>query len=184
MYDELTTLRQEIQNWQTRKFTTFAAVSSFAAGLNGFIVLSNVPLDGRIVSCVFYILFLPAMLLTWMLGRFNIKLGTYLAVIGNSRWERGQVYFLQKKGYKAFGLNRIFAILYASMAAISITIAFVTGGLQQQSQVIGAIVWIFFVLLTIAFIASTVLLYRFSYPVNEFIQAWKSVLSEHPELKH
>jgi MFS family permease len=174
------TLRQEIQHWATRKFTVFAAVVSFSTALNGFLALqtSGVAVDWRIASCLFYLFFIPATLLTWLFGRFNMKIGTYLAVVEKSRWERGVAEFNNRSRKTVFGLNRIFAILYASMAAISVFVSFQSVGFQVAELYSNIACWTLFVVLSSSFVFSIYILYQHSYPVEEFTKTWEEVAEE------
>lgn len=177
MNDEALELRREIQNWQTRKFTIFAATTSFVTALSAYLATSadKIDVDWRIVACFFYLIIGAACLVTWLFARFNIKIGTYLWVIENSRWEQYQREFVSSTKDFSYGLNNILAMWYLVMGVAGAGVSYASIGFHSTTSVMESIYWLVFVCGSLLFLYFVWLLFFRSYPVDKFVEDWKRI---------
>lgn len=78
--NEYDSLRQEILNWQDKRFTMVSGSIILVTAILGIIVKNNTSISGEILSSVLLAFLTCVCLLTWYFGTSNSRLGAYIEV--------------------------------------------------------------------------------------------------------
>lgn len=66
---EFDSLRSEIQNWQSRKFTVVGAAIAFVSAINGWMATGGQAVIWHVAAALPLMVLIGAALLTWLAGR-------------------------------------------------------------------------------------------------------------------
>lgn len=122
-----------------------------------------------------------ANLLTWYAGVANSKLAAYIKVFHESeddvapayRWEH-RLQRLKERGLDPQNLNIWITVVYFALALLSVAIPYATAGYSHSGPGIRT----FLPVSALLFIASAVLVVRFSYPRERYEAHWRKIQQE------
>jgi len=129
-YDEYPTIRQEILQWQTIRFTLVTVSAAAVAAIIGFTVQGLYPWQYFIVSDLLFIFLSVTVLLTWYAGTGNRKMGNYLIVFYEEEgkgWQSrmGVINDLSEHKAEKVSLNTLLTWFYLVLGLASFLLVFV-----------------------------------------------------------
>ncbi len=127
-YDEYPSIRQEIIQWQTVRFTLITVSSAAVAAVIGFALNSVGTKYYIFISSLLLVFLCIAVLLTWYAGVGNVKMGTYLAVFYEEEgkgWHRRHsvIKKLSRIYADKLTLNVLLAIFYLVLGIASLLLS-------------------------------------------------------------
>jgi len=165
---EYETLRSEILQWQSRRFTVATITVGFITALEGCVITNSKQWSWDVASLFVVLLLSNAAYLTRLFSRFNTFIGAYLDVFHGSLWNKRQRKF--KEDVKHFNLNHALSLLYMSILIISLCINFAVCDKKPSAFLVSLFVIIFLVL---AFLLWQ-LVFK-SYPWIDYLEKWTVV---------
>lgn len=173
MTEEYQALRQEILEWQTRRFTIVSGAILVVTAVLGWITQSPNEWPWPVASALLLAPLACASYLTWLFGTFNARLGTYLEVFHESKegrkgWEERNKAF--RAGSEMLNLNAALALVYLVLGGVSlfVPIAVAEGDTTGFQYVVLA-------LAAAAFVSAILYVALRSYPRDAYVVKWKSI---------
>lgn len=171
--EEYQALRQEILEWQTRRFTIVSGAIVVVTAVLGWITQNPDEWPWAIASTVLLAPLACACYLTWLFGSFNTRLGTYVEVFhesteGRSGWEKRNREF--RTGREILNLNTALALVYLVLGGVSVCVPIAvakgdTSGFQFAVFALSATV----------FVSTILLVALHSYPRDDYVTKWKGI---------
>lgn len=171
--EEYQALRQEILEWQTRRFTIVSGAIVVVTAVLGWITQNPDEWPWAIASTVLLAPLACACYLTWLFGSFNARLGTYLEVFHESKegrrgWEERNREF--RAGLEILNLNAALALVYLVLGGVSFSVPLaVANGSTSGFQ------YAVFALAAAVFVSTILLATLRSYPRGDYVSKWKAI---------
>ncbi|MBA7493703.1 hypothetical protein ES702_04265 [subsurface metagenome] len=175
MDKEYEALRQEILQWQSRRFTVVGGSIVIVTAILGWVTMAPEKWSWAIASVLPLTFLVSVCYLTWLFIRFNIRIGTYLQVFHESAWERRKRAFLRdikkfRRGIKTFRLSWGLALLYGGLGVVSIVIPHTVCLKPSTKPEI-----ILFTAVAFLFVFMLVVLAFFPHPTQLYISQWQKM---------
>lgn len=175
MDKEYESLREEILNWQEKRFTLASASIVLITTALGFISEGKNTWPWEVSTSIILVFLLCVCLLTWYLGTSNARLGAYIEVFYETedqpyRWHRRNRLFKDDFFlYKILHFNSCLALIYLvlGISAIVVPLKF---GLPIDRKFLYLLIPLIFLFFTMI-----VLLIGFSYPRKRYVAYWQKV---------
>jgi uncharacterized membrane protein YdbT with pleckstrin-like domain len=164
-------LREELLQWQNRRYLVFSSTIVVITALIGWIVTSNNEWNFYVASILPLLIIIGSSLLTRNSSIYTVKIGTYFRVFLNNEWEVAQCLF--NKRAKLMSNNKLFALFYLSISILTNIIFYLETAFVNNWFYI--LIFVFVWLLTLV---SLYYLYYKSYPRKDFMKLWKEVKEE------
>lgn len=171
MDKEYEALRQEILQWQSRRFTIVGGSIIIVTTILGWIITTPAKWSWEIASILPLAFLISACYLTWLFSRFNVMIGAYLEVFHESDWDRRVRVF--KSGIKAIRLNSALALLYSGLGVISVVISYTVCSKPSTKFGIGLFVAVF-----LLFVFMLTNLTFLSYPRKRYVSRWQKIKTQ------
>ena len=188
---EYESLRAEILKWQDRRFDLLKLSISVVTGLLGLkLIFEKLDAPGSsstlwpLISSILLLYLAGANLLTWYAGVANSKLSAYVRVFHEGQestsipmgWET-RLAKLKTKGLDPQNLNWWITIVYAVLAIISVVLPYAATSFAPPG------LWLYgLAVSSAAFLATIILVVRFSYPREHFEACWRQLRDEERSL--
>lgn len=168
-------LRDEISEWQNRRFTLVGVSITVVTALLGFSQIAGIKVTWDFISSLLLFFLSVACWLTAYCGIANVKIGTYLQAFhegheSSFHWESRNSRF-SKVGRKYGNLNQYLGAVYLILAILSLLAPPLMFKPTQSSLFPVLLV----ALMIGAFIASLVWLYKSQGRREEFLKRWLEV---------
>ena len=180
MKEEYASLRQEVLEWQSRRFLLVSTSITLVTGIIG--IGLGVLKDLWIIASSLLLLFLTcAVILSWYAGRANAKISAYLVVFHDSSgsdnktggWESRLMRLKKKPKVDFFTLNHCLTAIYTVLGIVSVLIPWLVAGKPAFSFEQISLIFI-----AVLFICSLILQWKFSYPREGYAKHWLDVKEE------
>jgi type IV secretory pathway TrbD component len=180
MKEEYASLRQEISEWQNRRFLLVGTSITLVTGILG--IGLGVLKDLWIIASSLLLMFLTcAIILSWYAGRANAKISAYLVVFHSttgsddkmSGWESRLIRLKKKPKVDFFTLNHVLVAIYTTLGIMSVLIPWLVAGKPTTS-----LEQIPILVTALLFVGSLILQWKFSYPRDGYVKHWMDVKKE------
>jgi hypothetical protein len=161
-------LRQELMQWQGRRFTVLATVLVIVPTIIGWLVASPAAFSWEIGALFPLLILMCGCQLTWLFSVFTVLIGTYLESQGISEWERRSR--IIRELYRIPSVNSSLSVLYLVLGAVSIAVPAIR---CEKSPTLAGIV--LFSIVALLFVAALVNMAFRSYPRSETLTKWQAV---------
>jgi hypothetical protein len=175
---EYDTLRQEILQWQSRRFTLVTGSLLVVVAILGWAVNAPEKWSWTVVSSILFAMLSIAGYMTWLVGLLCSRIGTYLEVfhendsaeIGWERRHRGRKgNFVSSKG--------AYATMYFGVGIISLAVSLTICKAPPTKRSI-----ILFSLFTASFLSTVIILAFGKRPSNRYIMQWQEIKAQETQL--
>jgi hypothetical protein len=175
---EYDTLRQEIMQWQSRRFSLVTGSLIIVVAILGWAVNAPDKWSWTVVSSILFAMLSIAGYMTWLVGLLNSRIGTYLEVfhendsaeIGWERRQRGRKgNFISSKG--------AYATMFFGVGIISLAVSLTVCKATPTKPSI-----ILFSLFTTSFLSTVMVLAFGKRPWDKYIKQWQQIKSQEAQL--
>jgi hypothetical protein len=171
--DEFNALRNEILNWQEKRFEIIRAACLGLGAVVGGAVAQKQTWDWSLASSAVHVILALAAHMTCTCGYYTTMGGAYIEVFLNGNWEARNRAFRKKTSVPQ--LNRAIALIYFSLAVTANIICYTLCARNPPSQL--TILW---AITAIAMVVSLIRLAFRSYPRDKLVNYWKEIQTEQP----
>lgn len=170
-------LRNELLQWQNRRYIIFSSTLIFIAALLGWFISSDKDWNFYTASILPLLLIVGASFLTRNSTVYSVKIGTYFMVFYNDTWEISQGLF--NKRANIIQTNQYFAVFYLFTSILSNVILFYETKVENLMQPICIFIaaWLF-TLLAIYYVGIK------SYPREKYLDIWREIKESQPLTKN
>jgi len=168
---EYDTLRQEIMQWQARRFSLVTGSLIVVVAILGWAVNAPDKWSWTVVSSILFAMLSIAGYMTWLIGLLNTRIGTYLEVFheedsADIGWERRQ---RDRKG-NFISSKGAYATMFFGVGVISLTVSLTVCKAHPSTRSV-----VLFSVFTASFLATVMVLAFGKRPWDRYIRQWQEI---------
>lgn len=171
---EYETLRKEIMDWQSRRFSVVTGSLVLVIAILGWAVTAPDKWSWTVVSSIIFAMLSIAGYMTLLVGRLITRIGTYLEVFHETDsadigWEKRQ----RKSKGNFISSKGAYATMFFGVGIISLAVSLTVCRAQPTKQSI-----LLFFLFAASLLSTVIVLAFGKRPWNKYIQQWQEIKTQ------
>lgn len=168
---EFETLRDEVRDWQSRRFSLLGISAVLITAFIGWVIQNSQGWAWATASLPVILISTGSCFLTSHCGKMGVRASTYLQVFHRFKWQDRLDLFRQKT--KVLNVNHLLAFFYLAIVLSATTVLYLK--CQSPSGVASVVV---LCLSCILFACSQIDLLFHSAPNAKYVASWKNIMEE------
>lgn len=174
---EYDTLRQEIMNWQSRRFSVVTGSLVIVIAILGWAVTAPDKWSWTVVSSILFAMLSIAAYMTWLVGRLITRIGTYLEVFHETDcdigWEKRQ----RKSKGNFVSSKGAYATMFFGVGIISFSVSLTVCRAQATTPSI-----LLFSVFAASLLSMVIVLAFGKRPWDKYIQQWQEIKTQEAQI--